>query len=170
VGEWGNTAAVAGGSVKPGGFAQIPSGPNKGVLYVTSVPVEAESKVQINRVALSQNSDFYLRQPNKLKKGDPPDRCVRADVLLFLPKVEQHEGLHLEPNSHTFVFRRELNQNLPQATEHVVSLGDASELQAKADAAAQPGIQAAALAARDQINGGTVPPVPYCNFDFFPGP
>jgi hypothetical protein len=170
VGLLGNTAAVAGGAVKPDGFAQIPSGPNKGVLYVTTVPVEAESRVDINRVALSLNSAFYLLQLKKLRKGDPPDQCIRADVLPFLPKVEQHEGLHLEPGSHSFVFRQELNLHVPQATEHVVSLGDVSLLQGRADAAAQPGIQAAALKARDQINGGTVPPVPYCRFAFFPGP
>jgi hypothetical protein len=170
VGLLGNTAAVAGGAVKPDGFVQIPSGPNKGVLYVTTVPVEAESRVDINRVALSLKSDFYLLQPKKLRKTDPPDRCIQAQVLPFLPKVEEHEGLHLEPNSHAFVFRRELNLKVPQATEAVVSLGDASLLQGKADAAALPGIQAAALKAKDQINGGTVPPVPYCFFDYFPGP
>jgi hypothetical protein len=170
VGELGNTGAVAGGFVAAGGFSQITSGPNQGVLYVTQVPVKAESRVDINGVALSLNSDFYLLQPKKLKKSDPPGTCTRADVLPFLPEVERHEGLHLEPNSHTFVFRRELNLNVPQATEHVVSLGDIALLQSLADAAAQPGIQAALQKAADQINGGTVPPVPWCNFAFFTGP
>lgn len=170
VGELGNTGAIAGGSLPPGGFPQIASGPNQGVFYFTKVPVDAESRIQINRAALRLNSDFYLLQPRKLRMGDPPDKCVRADVLPFLPLVERHEGLHLEPNSHTFVFRQELNQTVPQATEHVVSLGDVALLQSLADAAAQPGIQAAVQKAQDQINGGTVPPVPYCSFAFFPAP
>jgi hypothetical protein len=76
------------------------------------------------------------------------------------------------PWSHTFVFRQELiNLKVAQATEHLVSLGDLDLLQMRADNAAQPGIQAAAVTSDDDNEpGGTVPPARYhCTiFAFFP--
>lgn len=163
VGELGNHQPLAQAYLPPDGFPQISSGPNQGVFYFTKVPAQAVSEIRINRVALALNSDFYFRQP----KNAPAGKCTRSDVVPFLPLVEGHEGLTLAPNSHAGVWRRELNLQVPQPTENVVALNDVSLLQSKADAAAQPGIQAAATASLDQVNGGTVPPVPYCTFRFF---
>ena len=88
-------------------------------------------------------------------------------VVPFLPKAEKHEGLTLAPESHAGTFRRELNLRVPQATEHVVALNDASLLQTKADAAAQPGIEAAFSNSDDLKDGGTVPPIVHCDFTYF---
>lgn len=164
VGELGNHQGFAQGYLPPGGFQEILGGPNKGVLFFTKVPVQALSEVRINRVALKIQSDFHRRQP---KNNPPPGRCRRADVMPFLPLAEAHEGLTLAPDSHAGVFRRELNNGVPEATEAVVSLNDLSLLQTKVDQAAQQGIQNAAALSRDQSNGGTVPPIPYCNFRYF---
>jgi hypothetical protein len=164
-GELGNHAGDAQGYLPPGGFPQVTSGPNQGVFYFTRVPVAAKSDIRINRVALSLNSDFYLRQPKSVPSGST--KCAQADVLPFLPKAENHEGLTLASNSHAGTWRRELNARVPQATENVVALNDVSLLQAKAQTAAQPGIQAALANSRDQINGGTVPPIVHCTFRYF---
>lgn len=164
VGELGNHQGFAQGYLPPSGFPQIPAGPNKGVFFFTKVPVQALSEIRINRVALRVNSDFYLRQP---RNNPPAGRCRRADVMPFLPLAEAHEGLTLAPNSHAGVFRRELNNGVPEATEAVSALNDLSLLQTKVDQAAQPGIQNAATLSLDQVNGGTVPPIPYCTFRYF---
>jgi hypothetical protein len=160
----GNHQAFAQGYLPPNGYQQISGGPNGGVFFFTQVPVQALSEIRINRVALAVNSDFYLRQP---KNNAPAGKCTRADVLPFVPLAEAHEGLTLGPNSHAGVFRRELNNGVPQATEGVAALNDLSLLQTKVDQAAQSGIQSAATLSLDQINGGTVPPIPYCTFKFY---
>jgi hypothetical protein len=148
----------------PTGRVQIAVGPNAGVRYLTEVPVEARSEIEINRIALAVESEFYFLQP----RNAPPGKCTRDDVAPLLPLVEEHEGLTLRvnPPSHAAMFRHELNRLVPQATEHVVALTDA-DLVLKADAAALPGMEAAIVAARDSVNGGTVPPIPWCVFKYF---
>jgi len=83
----------------PNAHPQIQSGPNEGMFYFTEVPVEALSRIRINRVALSTNSDFYNLQP----KNASPGKCKRSDVVPFLPLVEDHEGLTLSRH-HTPVY------------------------------------------------------------------
>src|SRR5207249_4508202 len=48
-----------------------------------------------------------------------------------------------------------------------VSLNDLALLIGRADTAAGPGIQAARNTTKDQKDGGTVPPIPYCTFKYF---
>jgi len=69
------------------------------MFYFTEVPVEALSRIRINRIALSTNSDFYNLQP----KNASPGKCKRSDVVPFLPLVEDHEGLTLSRH-HTPVY------------------------------------------------------------------
>lgn len=161
--DLGTHAPFAQAYVPANGYPQIQSGPNQGMFYFTEVPVEALSRIRINRVALSTGSDFYNLQP----KNAPRGKCKRSDVVPFLPLAEDHEGLTLSPTSHAGVFRNELNRQVPQATEHVVALNNLALLLDRADTAAAPGIQAARNAARDQKDGGTVPPIPYCTFKYF---
>lgn len=120
-------------------------------------------------MALAEFSDFWYRQPkNRQYRPNQLPTCSRADVVPFVPLAEAHEGLHAEPGSHTGVFRTELNRQVPQATESVVALNDLSLLFDKADAAAQPAITSAQQLARDQNQGGTVPPIQVdCYFKFF---
>ncbi len=110
------------------------------------------------------NSAFYLRQPTKVTK---PGSCTQADVVPFLTPLEAHEGLHTEPGSHVGVFRQKLNELVPQATESVVSLGTAQDLDSTTTAQTADEFNQATLYAKDVRDGGTVPPVPYCNFKFF---
>jgi hypothetical protein len=133
------------------------------IFYFTKVPAGAIAEVRINRVALALNSDFYLLQP----KNAPPARCTRNDVLPFLPKAEDHEGLNgPKPDSHAYVFRQELNNRVPPLTEGVVALNDVALLLEKADAAAQPGIIAAQQIS-DDAPVGIVQGISYCDFKFF---
>ena len=169
VGELGNHQSLGQGYLPPNGFPQVPAGPNKGVFYFSKVPVKAESEIRINRAAMALNSDWYLLQPKNVPKNSPD--CSQKHVLPFRTVVETHEGLTLADSSHAWVYRRELNLQVPQATEGVVALNDPGLLQSKADSAAQPGIQSAAAKARDRINGGVVPPVQVtCLFKYFPTP
>jgi len=166
VGELGNFAGFAAAFFPPADTVPITAGPNAGLLYFTEVPVEGLARIQINRVALSLGSQFYVRQrPDRA----PPLQgvCQRADVLPFLPLVEAHEGLNFESLSHAGVYRSELNRLVPQATESIVGLGTTLELLELIQSLAQSRIDSAQALARDSINGGLVPPVPYCDFRYF---
>jgi len=164
VGELGNIANLAGTLAPPESFSIIPSGPNKDVLYLVEVPVHALSQIRINRVALSVGSDFHNRQP---KKNAPTGKCVQADVVPFVPVVEAHEGLGLQPASHAGVFRTQLNRRVPQSVEAVVAQ-DLSELITRGESASQGPIATAQDLAGDAGNGnGTVPAPVYCPFKYF---
>lgn len=165
VGELGNTANIA-QVVAPTTWVQIPAGPNAGVFYFTDVPVTAQSQIRINRAALSVNSDFYLLQPT----NGPAFKCKRADVIPFIPGLEAHEGLGLQPLSHARVFRDTLNAHVPQTTEPVVAQGDFVNLWNQGQIAAQSAIDLASLRAQDKppYGNGIVPPVPYpCTFKYY---
>jgi hypothetical protein len=162
--QLGDHAGFVESYLPPDGYFQVQSGPNTGVLYFTKVPIEGLSRIRINRTALSFGSDFYFRQP---ANNAPPGRCLRADVVPFLPLAENHEGLTLSSTSHAGVLKSELKQLVPQSTEHVVALNDLGLLLDKAKLAAEPGINAARQASLDQVNGGTVPAIQYCTFRYF---
>lgn len=161
VGKLGNAENIADVLAPPGSWSEIQSGPNTGLLFFGSVPVQAISRIRINRVALAVNSSFY-----KLQFINTPPMCLQQDVVPFLPLVEAHEGLHLESSSHAGVFRQQLNLRVPQTTEAAVGR-NLQELEANASTYALPAIEISRQMARDQQNGGTVPPVPYCNFRYF---
>ena len=114
----------------------------------------------INRIALALNSAFYNLQP----KSGGGGKCLRKDVLPFIPVVEAHEGRNLELNSHAETFKRKLNELVPQKTEPVVVNGN-EDLIDKTGIAAQASIDEAKLAAKDVAEGGTVPsstvPLPF---------
>ena len=163
LGDLGNAGNIAQVIAAGGTWTVIQSGPNAGVLYFTGMPVEALTRIQINRVALALNSAFYFRQP---AKNAPPGKCVRADVVPFLPLVEAHEGTASQPGSHAGVFTFELDNRVPQTVEPVVAQ-DLGELITRAETASANAISTATQLARDVINGGTVQPVPYCTFKYF---
>jgi hypothetical protein len=144
-------------------MAQIPNGPNQGVFYAIAVPIDALARVRVNREALSVGTDFYFRQPTNAPAG----KCNRSQVVPFVPLAEDHEGVTLSPTSHAGVFKNELNRLVPQAVEGVVSLNDIALFVDRANVALAPGKSAAATAAMDSAQGGTVPPVPYCTFRYF---
>jgi hypothetical protein len=167
VGQLGNFAPFAASYFPSAGTRVVPAGPNNGLVYFAEVPVRGLARIQINRVALANNSQFYLRQrPDQA----PPQTgvCKRSDVEPFLPLVEAHEGLQLQTLSHAAVYRGELNARVPGATEAVVGLSTSLTLLDMIQSIAQSGIDSAEARARDQHNGGTVPPVPYhCLFRYF---
>jgi hypothetical protein len=167
VGELGNFAPFAEAFFPPTGTVPIATGPNGGFIYFTEVPVEGLARIQVNRVALSGGSQFYWHQ--RPDQAPPlPGVCKRADVVPFLPLVEAHEGLGLEPLSHAGVYQAELNRLVPQATESLVGFGATLEFLDLIQAEAQAGIDSAQALARDQINGGLVPAVTYhCGFTYF---
>lgn len=164
VGELGATANHGGIFPMLEHYKQITSGPQKGVWYWLHTPAQGESWIYINHTALATNSAFYLRQPTNVTK---PGSCTQADVVPFLTPLEAHEGLNVEPGSHAGVFRQKLNELVPKATESVVSLGAAQDLDSTTTAQTADEFNQATIYAKDSINGGTVPPVPYCNFKFF---
>jgi hypothetical protein len=140
----------------------IQGGPNQGVLFATEVPVKAASQIQVNSAALAVNSDFYNRQPT----NGGGTKCKRSDVVPFLPPARAHEGENLEPLSHARVYHDTLNAYAPMATESAVGLS-ATEIEHNADLAAQPAIVYSQNIQKDVIEGGIVPPVPYCTFKYF---
>jgi hypothetical protein len=154
----------------PDNYALITNGPNDGVLYVTKVPVRALVTVYVNYVAMSLGSDFYNKQPKRRTGiGNVFPTCSRDDVLAYVPKVEAHEGLHMETGSHSYVYHQELNRLVPQLTEPVVALGDVEALRANAQSAAEPGFSQAYELARDLGKGGgtVLPIVDECKFRFY---
>jgi hypothetical protein len=163
VGHLGAAANHAGIFPLPGQAVQITSGPQQGVSYWADTPGQGETWVYINRIALALNSAFYNLQP----KSGGGGKCLRKDVLPFIPVVEAHEGLNLELNSHAETFKRKLNELVPQKTESVVINGN-EDLITKTEIAAQASIDEAKLAAKDVAEGGTVPPAQYhCLFKYF---
>lgn len=163
VGELGATANIHPSSfIPPNGWVAVNSGPNRGVVFFTEVPIQAASQIAINRIALAVNSDFWKRQP---ANNPPPGKCRRSDVVPFMPLVEAHEGTQLQPLSHAGVYRDTLNGLVPQQVERAVGLNlDAALI--KALQLAQPGISVALQRAGDTPSG-IVPPVPYCTFKYF---
>jgi hypothetical protein len=163
VGELGNTGLpIAPGAWLLGRVATIPlGGPNAGVWYVTQVPINVLLRIQVNRAALSQHSDFWRRQPTN---NPPPGMCVRADVVPFVPVVERHEGLAFEPGSHTGLYRARLNQTAGPATEGLVGMTE-TDLQANAD----PVVNMLVTDANNESAKADQPPhIPvYCNFRYF---
>ena len=133
---------------------------------MTSVPVEALSRISINRVALQVNSDFYNLQP-AIAKGK---FCGKPDVAPFLPLAEAHEGLGNPPpiNSHAGVLRDELNKQVPQAAEDAVALDQAS-LELVVAQKVRAGIASAKLKSQDAppAGQGIVSAIQYCEFKYF---
>jgi hypothetical protein len=168
LGQLGATAPYAGISLPTDGYEQVPGGPNKGLWFFTKVPGEGRPTTAVNKVALRDSSDFWLKQP---KSGGGINVCKRVDVAPFLPKVIDHEGFpngYVPPaQSHTGSLRAELNRRIPQATEAIWSSLGAVDLENKATTAAQADIDAAIRWSRDQRDGGSVPPVTYCTFKYF---
>ncbi|MBA3579689.1 MAG: hypothetical protein H0W42_06880 [Gemmatimonadaceae bacterium] len=163
VGHLGAAANHAGIFPLPGQAVQITSGPQQGVSYWADTPGQGETWVYINRIVLALNSAFYNLQP----KSGGGGKCLRKDVLPFIPVVEAHEGRNLELNSHAEMFKRKLNELVPQKTEPVVVNGN-EDLIDKTGIAAQASIDEAKLAAKDVAEGGTVPPAQYhCLFKYF---
>ena len=73
----------------------IGSGPNKGVYYTQAFPpAPVTGRVRINRQAI-QSAEFLAIQTS----------CTAADLAGLIPKIEAHEGLNLEADSHSRVFR-----------------------------------------------------------------
>jgi hypothetical protein len=140
----------------------IETGPNKGVIYFTKVPVFAVTYVKIDSAALRVGSQFYNNQHGGGKY------CPKDSVVPFLPRIADHEGTSqpLPPMSHAGVFRRELNARVPQPTEAAVALEYIDVAWRVAHDSALPRIEAARAVARDSIKGGIVPPVPYCVFRY----
>ncbi len=171
----GQTIPRAGAHTPSGSYEQILDGPNKGVFYVTKVPVLGIVDVSVNYAALQVGSAFYNNQPTKRKNrgGNLRPICAQADVMPFLPKAEAHEGVNLEANSHAGIFRTTLNQQVPQMTEGVVALNDIAKLNENAQTAAQPGINTAIIRSRDAPpeSNGTVPAISVtCEFKWFSTP
>jgi len=145
----------------PQKYAQISEGPNTGVFYLVKVPLAVRSDIRVNRAALKAGSAFYKRQPAKSKD---PSKCSQAQVEPFVAVIERHEGLHLESNSHTYLYRQKLDELAGPATEAIVSLNDLSDLFNKALTVGQPVFNAAlANAAR----ADTEFPPTYCLFRYF---
>lgn len=148
------------------GFEQISRGPNDSVLYVTKVPVRALSRISLNRVALSLNSQFYNLQAST-RKGQ---FCAKSDVVPFLALAANHEGLGMPPpaGSHAGVLRSELNKQVPQDTEDAIGL-DLLTLENAVAQKAAPGIANAQLLSQDAPpkGNGIVQPISYCLFKYF---
>lgn len=149
------------------GFEEVQTGPNTGVMFVTKVPVQALSRISLNRVALADTSAFYNLQPATAHGQS----CGRPEVVPFLALASSHEGLGSPPpsGSHAGVLRSELNKQVPQATEDAVALLDLQSLENKVAQKAAPGITNAKLLSQDAppTGSGIVQPIVYCSFKYF---
>lgn len=96
-------------SSRVGKYAQVPDGPNKGIQYVTGLPITMSAKIKINRTALTSGSDFWSRHPTARTNGT----CSKTDVLAQNGKVEAHEGIGKQTNSHTWFFENSVVSYLP---------------------------------------------------------
>jgi len=165
-GDLGTHGATVQAYVDSGQAMQILGGPNDSVLFVTKVPVHALSRISLNRVALSTNSQFYNLQ-GTTRKGQ---FCARSDVVPFLALAQNHEGLGMPPptGSHAGVLRIELNRQVPQATEDAVAL-DPAALDSIVNVKAQPGMTNALRLSEDAppAGNGIVQPISYCLFKYF---
>ena len=142
-----------------GWYDSLPKGgPGSGYLFFKKVPIRVLLTIHINRVALKESSAFWFNQ----RKNRQGTWCSRADVVPFVPVVEQHEGINWDQGSHTERFRAKLLQIAAVGMEPVVGRND-TELQAQGDTFASKLVKAAA----DSSDVADSFPPQYCNFQYF---
>ncbi len=87
------------------GCSFITRGPNRGLGYLTLMPITLSLAVSINETALAVNSSWRQSFPSSRVNG----RCARSDIegINLRDLVLQHEGLNpdVHVNSHTRIFR-----------------------------------------------------------------
>ena len=100
----------------------IANGPNQGLAYITDIPFVHQARIHINRQALAQGSAFSKRHPVANPQGG---LCTRSYLEQQIPPLAlRHEGLQMEPNSHTWFYQHGIEQqNLGPAVESLVGYG-----------------------------------------------
>jgi hypothetical protein len=74
-------------------------GPNHGLVYLREVPMQATATVVVHP-ALTRGSAFYRAQAQASTVVHGTQRCVQSRWDEYVRLVEEHEGLHGNPNSH----------------------------------------------------------------------
>lgn len=92
----------------------IADGPNEGLAFLSDLPFVHEARIHVNRQALARRSPFWDRhaQANIFPGGT----CNRDYLTNQLPPlILAHEGLNLEEKSHTWFYKRGVEQALDRA-------------------------------------------------------
>jgi hypothetical protein len=153
LGELGNTGQDFNVTSSTAAAGTILGGPNDSLRYWLTPPVTAVSTVSINYPALSVSSIFYFMQPTSANWP----ACDQADVVPFIPVVEEHEGKALQSKSHAYWFRQKMNLLTLVHAERVAVRGDFDALQTTTyDTIYAPAILARRYARHRQQN----PPLP----------
>lgn len=100
-------------------WAPVLSGPNSGLAYLTDLPVTYEGLIHVNRTALSVGSDFWTAQPTADDPSTSVIECTRNDVAAFIPVIERHEGIGLDPSSHAYLYLTKFNSLIGPQLEDV---------------------------------------------------
>jgi hypothetical protein len=90
-------------------------GPNHGLAFYNRLPVELTLGVFVHP-EMETHGTFYLRHPVRSSSSE----CERGDFPRFVALILQHEGLPVNPNSHTGVFLREFQGAIGPALEGIV--------------------------------------------------
>lgn len=102
--------------------AEVMSGPNQGVHYLTSIPYGVEAIVHVNTTALSVGSLFWQSQPPVSWTNAAGVRmCSRKDVVPFAAVVRRHEGIGLAEGSHARLYRDKLFEVAGPSVEDIVA-------------------------------------------------
>jgi hypothetical protein len=166
VGELGhihNTAQIA---VVRGTWEPVLSGPNSLLGYFVKVPINYRGRVHVNRLALSVGSDFWSAQRETLPRNLRPGHavpCIRSDVVPFIPVVQKHEGIGLDPKSHAYLWIEEGKKEFGPAAEPIVGTS-ADDLFERVQAVLDPAIEKANAASDLADSAGNRPT--YCTFNY----
>jgi hypothetical protein len=95
------------------------SGPNVSYAYFSAVPYTVTAYVHVHP-ELAENSDFWAAQ----YVYESPGKCMQEDVVPFIDKIVEHEGVRGTPEyatSHIGLFEAKLIALGSQALEEIVS-------------------------------------------------
>lgn len=126
----------------------IGEGPNQGLAYLSDLPFVHQARVSVNLQALKRGSQFSDRHPES--NAMPGGTCTRDYLARAIPPmVRAHEGLHLETNSHTWFYKRSIEQSGVASTlEGLIGIGSIPEgVQGLASGAVKQAHDAAGVAA-----------------------
>lgn len=138
---------------------RVSEGPNKGLWYLTDIPLAIAAHITINRTALSKGSDFWKLQPVRAAPG----QCTRSDVVPFIPVILRHEGIPPNDSSHAGLFLRELESDLGQSVESTVR-SSSFELVGAVDSITDAPVDSAVT--EQKLADSQFPPR-YCGFRYF---
>jgi hypothetical protein len=102
----------------------IRSGPNEGAAFLSDLPFIHQARIHVNRQALAPRSRFSDRHP--VSNLVPGGTCTVDYLDKTLPGlILAHEGLGSEVNSHTWLYRRSVEEaDVGPAFESIVGLGE----------------------------------------------